>query len=208
MQLPIQITFRNMDSSPAVEARVREEVEKLSEFYDSIMGCRVMVEIPHQHRQQGKRFHIRIDLTVPGGEIVVKHEPSLHVSIQRTGTEKRMKEQEIAAPHKDIYVAIRDVFKAARRRLQDYARKQNGAVKPHEPAPRAHVSRLFPEEGYGYLETLDGSEIYFHKNSVLNDGFEKLAIGTEVSFVEEEGDQGLAVSAVRIVGRKRRAGRA
>jgi ribosome-associated translation inhibitor RaiA/cold shock CspA family protein len=208
MQLPIQITFRNMDSSPAVEARVREEAEKLSEFYDSIMGCRVMVEIPHQHRQQGKRFHIRIDLTVPGGEIVVKHEPSLHVSIQRTGTEKRLKEQEIAAPHKDIYVAIRDAFKAARRRLQDYARKQSGAVKQHEPAPRAHVSRLFPEEGCGYLETLDGSEIYFHKNSVLNDGFEKLAIGTEVSFVEEEGDQGLEVSAVRIIGRKRRAGRA
>jgi cold shock CspA family protein/ribosome-associated translation inhibitor RaiA len=208
MRLPIQITFRNMDSSPAVEARVREEVEKLSEFYDSIMGCRVMVETPHQHRQQGKRFHIRIDLTVPGGEIVVKHEPSLHVSIQRTGTEKRLKEQEIAAPHRDIYVAIRDAFKAARRRLQDYARKQSGAVKQHEPAPRAHVSRLFPEEGCGYLETLDGSEIYFHKNSVLNDGFEKLAIGTEVSFVEEEGNQGLEVSAVRIIGRKRRAGRA
>jgi cold shock CspA family protein/ribosome-associated translation inhibitor RaiA len=208
MQLPIQITFRNMDSSPAVEARVCEEAEKLSEFHDSIMGCRVMVEIPHQHRQQGKRFHIRIDLTVPGGEIVVKHEPSLHISIQRTGTEKRMKEQEIAAPHKDIYVAIRDAFKAARRRLQDYARKQSGAVKQHEPAPRARVSRLFPEEGCGYLETLDGSEIYFHKNSVLNDGFEKLAIGTEVSFVEEEGDQGLEVSVLRIIGRKRRAGRA
>ena len=81
MQLPIQITFRNMDSSPAVEARVREEAEKLSEFYDGIMGCRVMVEIPHQHRQQGKRFHIRIDLTVPGGEIVVNHEPSLRGSM-------------------------------------------------------------------------------------------------------------------------------
>jgi hypothetical protein len=66
MKLPAQITFRNMDSSPAVEARVREEAEKLSEFYDSIMGRRVMVEIPHQHRQQGKRFHIRSDLTVPG----------------------------------------------------------------------------------------------------------------------------------------------
>ncbi|MGH9855325.1 MAG: HPF/RaiA family ribosome-associated protein, partial [Blastocatellia bacterium] len=86
MQLPVQITFRNMDSSPAVEARVREEAEKLSEFYDGIMGCRVMVEMPHQHRQRGKRFHIRIDLTLPGGEIVVKHEPSLHGSIQQIET--------------------------------------------------------------------------------------------------------------------------
>lgn len=132
MKLPTQITFRNMDSSPAVEARVREEAEKLSEFYDRIMACRVIVEIPHQHRQQGKRFHIRIDLTVPGGEIVVNHEPSLGGSIRQNGIEKRKKEQEVAAPRKDIYVAIRDAFKAARRRLQDYARKQSGAVKRHE----------------------------------------------------------------------------
>jgi cold shock CspA family protein/ribosome-associated translation inhibitor RaiA len=189
-----------------VEARVREEAEKLSEFYDSIMGLRVMIEIPHQHRRQGKRFHIRIDLTVPGGEIVVKQEPSLRESVQLT--ERRKKELEIAAPHKDIYVAIRDTFKAARRQLQDYARKQSGAVKQHEPAPRARVCRLFPEEGYGYLEAPDGGEIYFHKNSVLNDGFEKLAIGTEVSFVEEAGDKGQQASTVRIIGRKRGAGRA
>jgi cold shock CspA family protein/ribosome-associated translation inhibitor RaiA len=208
MQIPIQITFRNMDSSPAVEERVREEAEKLSEFYNGIMGCRVMVEIPHQHRQQGKRFHIRIDLIVPGGEIVVNHEPSLRGSIQQAGTEKRKKGQEVAAPHKDIYVAIRDAFKAARRQLQDYARKQSGAVKKREPAPRARVSRLFPEEGHGYLEAPDGGEIYFHKNSVLNDGFEKLAIGTEVSFVEEAGDKGPQASTVRITGKKRGAGRA
>jgi cold shock CspA family protein len=208
MQIPIQITFRNMDSSPAVEARVREEAEKLSEFYDRITGCRVMVEIPHQHRQQGKRFHVRVDLTVPGGEIVVNHEPSLRGSVRQTETEKRKKEQEVAAPHKDISVVIRDAFKAARRQLQDYARKRSGAVKHHEPAPLARVSKLFPEEGYGYLEAPDGGEIYFHKNSVLNDGFEKLAIGTEVSFVEEAGDRGPQASTVRITGRKRGAGRA
>lgn len=207
MQLPVQITFRNMDSSDAVEAKVREEAEKLSEFYDSIMGCRVMVEIPHQHRRRGKRIHIRIDLTLPGGEIVVKHEPSLHGAVQQIETEKRRKEQEIAAPHKDAYVAIRDAFKAARRQLQDYARKQSGAVKRHEPAPHARVSRLFPEEGYGYLETPEGVEIYFHKNSVLNGGFEKLDVGTEVSFVEEAGDKGLQASTVRVVGKRRRAAR-
>jgi ribosome-associated translation inhibitor RaiA len=145
MQLPIQITFRNMDSSPAVEAKVREEAEKLSEFYGRIMGCRVMVEIPHQHRQQGKRFHIRIDLTVPGGEIVVNHEPSLRGSIRQNGFEKRKKEQEVAAPHKDIYVAIRDAFKAARRRLQDHARIQSGAVKRHKPARRARTGDKGPE---------------------------------------------------------------
>jgi ribosome-associated translation inhibitor RaiA len=147
MKLPTQITFRNMDSSPAVEARVRGEAEKLSEFYNSIMGCRVMVEIPHQHRQQGKRFHIRIDLTVPGGEIVVNHEPSLRGSIRQNGIEKRKKERDVAAPHKDIYVAIRDAFKAARRRLQDYARIQSGAVKRHKPARRARTGDKGPQAG-------------------------------------------------------------
>jgi ribosome-associated translation inhibitor RaiA len=145
MQLPIQISFRNMDSSPAVETRVREEVEKLSEFYGRIRGCRVMVEIPHQHRQQGKRFHIRIDLTVPGSQIVVNHEPSLRGSVRQNGVEKRKKEQEVAAPHKDIYVAIRDAFKAARRQLQDHARKQSGAVKRHKPASRARTGHKGPE---------------------------------------------------------------
>ena len=123
MQLPIQISFRNMDSSESVEKRIREEAEKLSEFYDRIMGCRVMVEVPHQHHQRGKRFHIRIDLTVPGGEIVVKHEPSLHKAAKQIETEKHKKEQEIAAPHKDIYVTIRDAFKAVRRQLQDFTRQ-------------------------------------------------------------------------------------
>lgn len=137
----------------------------------------------------------------------MKHEPSLHDSIQQTEIEKRKKEQEIAAPHKDIYVAIRDAFKATRRQLQDYARKQSGAVKHHEPAPHARVSRLFPEEGYGYLETSDGGEVYFHKNSVLHDGFEKLAVGTEVSFVEEAGDKGPQASTVRIIGKRRGVGR-
>lgn len=206
MQIPVQITFRNMDSSPAVETRIREEAEKLSEFYEDIIGCRVMVEIPHQHHQRGKRFHIRIDLTVPGGEIVTKHTPSLHDSLQQIEIEKRKKEHEIAAPNKDIYVAIRDAFKIARRQLLDYARRQNGEVKHHEPM-RARVSGLFPEEGYGYLETPDGDEIYFDRDNVPNNGFKKLAIGTEVSFVEVEGDRGPQAIAVRIIDKRSGASR-
>jgi cold shock CspA family protein/ribosome-associated translation inhibitor RaiA len=197
MQLPIQIAFRNMDPSAAVEARVREEAEKLSEFYDRIMGCRVMVEVPHRHHQRGQRFHIRIDLTVPGGEILVKHEPSVRSALQQN--EKSKKDQETATPHKDIYVAIRDAFKAARRQLQDYGRKQSGAVKHHEPVPHGRISKLYLEEGYGYLETPEGTEIYFHKHSVLDERFDELAIGTEVSFVEEAGQKGPQASTVRIL---------
>jgi cold shock CspA family protein/ribosome-associated translation inhibitor RaiA len=200
MQLPVQITWRDIKPSPAVEARIHEEAAKLDEFYDRIMSCRVMIEIPHQHRHRGYRFHIRIDLTVPGGEIVVNQEPTLHGSLQRLEGEVRTKEQEVATPHKDIFVAIRDAFKAARRQLQDYARKQSGVIKHHQVEPPARISKLFPDEGYGFLETPDGMEIYFHKNSVLNGDFAKLKVGTEVSFVEEQGDKGPQASTVRVAG--------
>ncbi len=131
MQIPLQISYRNMESSPAVDACIREEVDKLSEFYDRIIGCRVMVEIPHQHHQHGKRFHVRVDLTVPGGEIVVKHEPSLHTSAAQAEFERHTKGHETAGAHKDAYVALHDAFKTARRQLQDFARRQHGDVKRH-----------------------------------------------------------------------------
>ena len=200
MELPVQITFRNMESSGAVEARIREEVAKLEEFYDRLIGCRVVVEMPHQHRQRGKRFHLRLDLTVPGGEIVINQAPSLHSSIQQTAGTRRIKGQEVGTPYKDLYVVIRDAFSAARRRLQDHARRRQGAVKYHEPALHARVSRVFPEAGYGFLETPDGVEVYFHRNSVLNDGFERITVGTEVSFVEEQGDKAPQASTVRTIG--------
>lgn len=119
MELPVQITFRNMAASPAVETRIREEAAKLETFYDRITSCRVVMEIPHQHHEKGNHFHVRIDIGVPGGEVVVRHEPDLHSSIKELDDGARAKSLEASAPHKDAYVAIRDAFKAARRRLQD-----------------------------------------------------------------------------------------
>lgn len=110
------------------------------------------------------------------------------------------KELEVDAPHGDLYVAIRDAFAAARRRLQDYARRQRRAVKVHEVDPHARVHTLFPEEGYGFLETADGAEVYFHRNSLIRGAFDELAIGTEVTCVAEEGDNGLQASTVRVAG--------
>jgi len=116
MQLPLQITFRNMEPSAAVEDRVRERMKRLEQYYERIMGCRVVVESPHRRRHQGKVFHVRIDLTLPHGELVVNREP----------------EEDHA--HEDVFVAIRDAFDAMQRQVQDYARKQRGAVKTHGPA--------------------------------------------------------------------------
>lgn len=176
MQLPLQITARDISLSEAAEADIRAKAANLDTYYDGIMGCRVVVEGPVRHHRKGP-FTVRVDLSVPGTELVVDRHSDA-----------------------DLYVAIRDAFDAARRRLEDYARRQRGTVKSHEEPRRARVSRLFPEEDYGFLETPDGREIYFHRHSVLHPGFDRLAIGTEVRFVEQPGEKGPQASTVAITG--------
>jgi cold shock CspA family protein/ribosome-associated translation inhibitor RaiA len=204
---PLQITFRNMPHSPAIEETIREKAAKLDFYYDRIMGCHVVVEAPHRHHHKGKAYQVRIDLTVPGGKLVINRAP-------KRLSAARLRELELAgkdlteshepskhAAHEDVYVAIRDAFNSAGRKLQDYARKRRGKVKVHEPAPLARVTKLFPEEDYGFLETPDGREIYFHKNSVLHPGFDQLEVGTEVYFAEAAGEKGPQASTVRLVGK-------
>ena len=176
---PVQITFRNMEPSAAVEDRVRERATRLDTYHDRIMRCRVVVESPHRHRHQGKVFHVRIDVTVPQGEIVVSQEPELDHA------------------HEDVFVAIRDAFDAMQRRLQDHARQQRGAVKTHEPAPAGRIVRLFQDDGYGFIETADAREIYFHRNAVVDADFADLQVGARVEFIEEQGEQGPQASTVR-----------
>jgi len=188
-----------MKPSEAVEARIREEVSKLETFYEGIMRCRVVVELPHKHHKKGDLYHVRIDMTVPGAEWVVKREPSLQAHLLQIESEKQLKSYEAHAAHKDVFVVIRDAFKEARRQLQDYAHRVRGQTKTHIPQPTGRVSKLFPEQGYGFLETSDGNEIYFHKNSVLNDAFNRLAVGARVTFNEELGEKGVQASTVRTV---------
>jgi cold shock CspA family protein/ribosome-associated translation inhibitor RaiA len=188
-----------MEPSETVEEWIRQEAAKLDTFYTHMMSCRVAVELPNRRHRAGCRYHIRIDLMVPGGELVVKREPSLHSSLQRTHTNSVLKHLEIHVPHRELRQAIDDAFKAMGRRLQDYARRQRGDIKVHEPSPHARVSKLVPAEGYGFLETPGGREIYFHENSVLDGGFRSLTIGAAVKFDEEEGDKGPQASTVKLI---------
>jgi ribosomal subunit interface protein len=185
MQLPLQITFRGMDPSEAVEAQIRERTERLDRFHDRITGCRVVVEKAHRHHHKGGTYHIRLDLTVPGREIVVKRDPAENHA------------------HEDIYVAIRDAFDAAKRQLEDHARRQRGDIKAHDGVDHGRVIRLFPEEGYGFIAAADGQEIYMHRNSVVDSAFDRLAVGDEVRYVvhPKEGEKGPQASTVVPVGR-------
>ncbi|MFI5058300.1 MAG: HPF/RaiA family ribosome-associated protein [Candidatus Acidiferrales bacterium] len=203
MQSPLQITFRNVTPSETIEEWVRAEADKLDSFYNRVMGCRVAIEMPHRHHRRGSPYHIRIDLTVPGEEIVVKREPSISHRARQLGETEIEKHLELKTPHKNLQLAINDAFKAAGRRLQDYARRQRGDIKSHAPLQVARVSKILQGEGYGFLTSDDGRGIYFHKNSVLNRAFSRLKVGTRVSFVEEPGEKGSQASTVRILSKGR-----
>jgi len=113
MQFPLEISFRNMDPSPAVEARIREKAAKLERFHDRIVGCSVVVEAPHRHHHKGKLYSVHIDISVPGKDLVVDRAKPLDHA------------------HEDVYLAVRDAFNAAVRRLEDHASRMRGEVKTH-----------------------------------------------------------------------------
>ncbi len=181
MQIPLQITFRDMKQSDAIEKAVREKAEKLNQFAQ-IMSCRVVIEMINKHHKN-TLYQISIDMTVPGKEIVVSRDHGIDHS------------------HEDVYVAIRDAFDAARRQLQDFHRISHQKVKAHDVPPHGRVSELNADEGYGRIETADGRSVYFHRNSVLNDEFSRLDVGSEVRFSEEQGDEGPQASSVQKVGK-------
>lgn len=183
MQIPVQVVFRNMDRSAAVEDRVRREAAKLEQYFQPVMGCRVALEATHRHHREGNLYHVRIDLTVPGAELVVSRDPSEHHS------------------HEDMYVAIRDAFDAVTRRLEDYASKRRHEVKRHELPLHGRIREITPAADRGVIETADGREVPFTRNSVVDDGFDKLEVGNEVRFAEAQGEEGPAASTVHIVGK-------
>jgi ribosomal subunit interface protein len=176
MKIPLQITFRNMPLSEAIEAKINEKAAKLDKYFNRIMSCRVVVEESQRRQHQGKLFSIHIDITVPGKELAVTREEN-----------------------EDPYVAIREAFNAAARRLEEHARQRRGEVKTHETPPIGRIIRIFPDQAYGFIITPDQREIYFHRNSVLHDDFSALKFGAEVSFIEEQGKEGPQAARVAII---------
>ncbi|MGQ9367569.1 HPF/RaiA family ribosome-associated protein [Azospirillum sp. ST 5-10] len=185
MRLPLQITFRNMDPSPALEETIRGHAARLERFCDDITSCRIEVEAPHRHHHRGKLYVVRIDVTVPHGELVAgRHRPEDHA-------------------HEDPKVAIRDTFDAVRRELEDHARRLRLDVKTHAVPLHGRVERLFAADGYGFVRTADGQEVYFHRNSVPDGGFDALTVGAEVrlSVAEGESPEGPQATTVMAVGK-------
>lgn len=184
MQTALQIVFEDIAHSDAVETRIREETDKLEQFYDRITSMRVVVARPQHRHRKGDIFQIRIHITLPGAaDIAINREPAA------TGA------------HEDVYVTIRDAFHAARRKLQELARKRQGIVKEHEPPPHGRIAALHPDRDHGFIAAADGREIYFHRNSLAGVRLEDLVLGQEVRFSETAGDKGPQATLIRPVGK-------
>jgi ribosomal subunit interface protein len=183
MQIPPQITFRHMDASPALEAKIRERVDELEQFHANLTSCRVVVELDHRHHHQGNLYHARVDLTLPGYELVAGRESPQHQA------------------YEDAYVAVRDAFDSLRRQLEDVARRQRHDVKCHDTPHHGRISELVPAEHYGRITSADGRDVYFHRNSLIDGDFDQLVIGMEVRFAEEMGEEGPQASSVYLIGK-------
>lgn len=187
MKIPPEITYRNLEKTEAIDNLVREKIAKLEQFCDYINSCHVVVEKAHENPSSGSPYRVSIDLTVPHSrEIAVVENPD-------TGKQ-----------YPPLEAVIRDAFEAARRQIVSLSTEQQGERKTHpEQRMDAVVTKLFPEGGYGFIKAIDtGKEIYFHRNSVTNNDFDRIEVGTGVRYKEIEGEMGPQATTVQIVDRQ------
>lgn len=177
-QIPMQITVRDIEETDAIENKIRQKIEKLGRFYNHITFCKVVVDVPEKRKHQGKLYNVRIEIAVPGKELVVRRDLD-----------------------EDLYVAIRDAFKAATRQLEEYARIKRGDVKAHHETFTGKIVRLFSEGRYGFIETPDGEEYYFQATNVVSPDFEKLMVGDFVEFLEIPAGDSLQATRIQVIER-------
>lgn len=184
MQSPPQISWEHIDPSDFIKARIDKEIASLEKTFGRIVSCQVFIEGRGGRRRKGDLYAVRVRLELPGGK-------DLHASRNPPADHA----------HEDAYVALRDVFRALRRQLRDYTEARRDKVQQaHDTQPHGIVSKLFADEGYGFIRADDGREIYFHRNALLDDDFSRLRVGAEVRFAEEEGEKGPQASTVRAFG--------
>lgn len=182
METPIEIDFQGMAPNTSVRDSIIKHVSQLEERFGRITAGRVVLKGPGGHHQTGGLYEINIRLTLPEGrEVIVDHTAQ---------NDER---------YSDLNFSINDTFKRARRQLQDQVRKLQGQVKHHEGTPVGIVVELDPLGEFGLIETEDGREIYFHRNSVLGGEFPRLTVNSRVTYAEEVGEKGPQASTVKLI---------
>jgi cold shock CspA family protein len=174
----------DLPNADQLRAEIQKEAEGLGRFHDRIISCRVAVTTPDHRHRVGGLYDVHLTLRVP------RH-GDINISRQVRDQPERM----------HAAVAIREAFAEARRQLQDLAREARLDVKAHATPDHGRVARIFADRDYGFIETTDGREIYFHRNSLVDAKFENLTPGTEVRFVEAQGEKGPQASTVKLIGK-------
>ena len=174
LQVPIEIAFHGIDKPDWAEDQIRDRAAKLERLYDRLHAVRVAVELPHK-RTSTNIPHVRIEMSVPGQDLVVNKEPH---------------KPEAKYNEPDLLESIRDAFAAAERRLKSFKARISGDVKEHEEEFRGQVSEVIPEEDHGFLLDNVGSSVYFHRNSLLDMALEDLSRGDAVHYIFTVGETG------------------
>lgn len=183
MRVPLEVSYHGLSRTPALDELIEDHVTKLEMVCDHLMSCRIGIRQEQKRRNTANPYRIRIEMRVPPNHnIVVNHETGLKEAAD------------------DLTTGMKNAFKIAQRRLKNLVEKQLGVTKKHpEQETTALVRKIFREEGYGFLQSIDGDEIYFHRNSVINDDFDQLEVGTGVHYLAELGEDGLQASTVQVI---------
>jgi cold shock CspA family protein len=182
MQTQLQVAWEHIEPSEFLRQRIEREVEALERTFGRITSCKVFVEGRSHRQHKGGLYAVRVRLVLPGGQEInaSRNPPQDHA-------------------HEDAYVTVRDVFEALKRQLRERVRERREESQHADVQPHGIVSQLHPDKDHGFIRADDGREIYFHRNAVLS-GFDRLRVGAEVHFAEEEGQDGPQASTVRAYG--------
>ena len=182
MQVPPQIVFHDVNRSQWVEDYIGERVQRLDRFAAGITSCRVTLAQEQASQHKGNRYSVVVEVHVP---------PQHDLAVR--------KQKDILNMPQQLPALINHAFGAVERQLKKTAALRRHDGKSRDGQPHGTIERLF-DEGYGFIRALDDDrQFYFHRNSVLHDDFERLAVGAEVRFSAEEGEKGPQASSVQLV---------
>lgn len=183
MRVPLEITFRGLSPKDEIKELIENKAAKLERVADNLISCRVAVELKQKKPQGGSPFRVRVNLRLPPGQELVVDSGETDGDV-----------------HDELSTIVRDAFETAIRRLKKRVEKQKTDIKePSPPAAPGRVVQLFEEDGYGFIQTAGGREMFFHRRSLVGDDFDRLVVGAGVRFVEETGEKGPHASTVQIV---------
>lgn len=176
MQQPLQITFRDIAHSDAVELRIRQKMEKLDQFFFNIISCKVAVSLVQKHQHQGKLYQVSIYVTVPGAEFSATHHPN-----------------------ENLFLALKGAIKSMHDQLEEYRSRLYRETKNHGDKLSGIVVRLLEEEEYGFISDDQKNEYYFNLGHLVNKHFYQVHVGDKVHFLPAMGHDGLQARRVSIL---------